>query len=93
MLSLQIDTLGQQIWEYTHQCDHAEIKEVLNLKRNGIADKIKDEQLLESGVRTHHRDLFVRMKCTLTNRGRSINIKSASYKASYKQKYLQSNCI
>lgn len=93
MLTPQIDTLGQQIWEYTHQCDHAEIKEVLNLKRNGIADKIKDEQLLESGVSTHHRDLFVRMKCTLTNRGRSINIKSASYKASYKRKYPQSNFI
>ncbi|KAL7731183.1 hypothetical protein ACLKA6_014375 [Drosophila palustris] len=76
----KIDTLGQQIWEYTHQCDHAEIKEALNLKRNGIADKIKDEQLLESGVSTHHRDIFIRMKCTLTSRGRSINIKSASYK-------------
>ncbi|KRF99923.1 uncharacterized protein Dwil_GK13872 [Drosophila willistoni] len=76
----KIDALGQQIWEYTHQCDHAEIKEALNLKRNGIADKIKDEHLLESGITTHHRDLFVRMKCTLTSRGRSINIKSASYK-------------
>lgn len=25
-------------------------------------------------------DLFLRLKCTLTSRGRSVNIKSASYK-------------
>ncbi|XP_030558770.1 protein similar-like isoform X2 [Drosophila novamexicana] len=87
----KIDTLGQQIWEYTHQCDHAEIKEALNLKRNGIADKIKDEQLIESGVSTHHRDLFVRMKCTLTRSGRSINIKSASYKVIHITGHLRVN--
>ncbi|KAH8268230.1 hypothetical protein KR026_002322 [Drosophila bipectinata] len=75
----KIDTLGQQIWEYSHQCDHAEIKEALSLKRD-MADKVKGEQRQEAGVSTHHRDLFVRLKCTLTNRGRSINIKSASYK-------------
>ncbi|XP_060649956.1 LOW QUALITY PROTEIN: protein similar [Drosophila nasuta] len=87
----KIDTLGQQIWEYTHQCDHAEIKEALNLKRNGIADKIKDEQLSNRGVSTHHRDLFVRMKCTLTSRGRSINIKSASYKVIHITGHLRVN--
>lgn len=76
----QIDMLGQQIWEYAHQCDHAELKEALNIKRNGVADKVKDEHLLEEGISTDHRDLFVRLKCTLTSRGRSINIKSASYK-------------
>ncbi|XP_058979245.1 protein similar isoform X2 [Musca domestica] len=76
----KIDMLGQQIWEYAHQCDHAELKEALNIKRNGVADKVKDEHLLEEGISTDHRDLFVRLKCTLTSRGRSINIKSASYK-------------
>jgi len=79
LLCTQIDTLGQQIWEYSHQCDHAEIKEALSLKRE-IAEKVKNEPQQDSGVSTHHRDLFVRLKCTLTNRGRSINIKSASYK-------------
>ncbi|XP_022211102.2 protein similar isoform X1 [Drosophila obscura] len=78
----KIDTLGQPIWEYSHQCDHAEIKEALSQKRHGTP--VKDEQQLESGsgsgVSTYHRDLFVRLKCTLTSRGRSINIKSASYK-------------
>ncbi|XP_037950951.1 protein similar [Teleopsis dalmanni] len=76
----KIDILGQQIWEYSHQCDHVELEEALNIKRNGILDKIKDENLLEEGLSTDHRDFFVRLKCTLTSRGRSINIKSASYK-------------
>ncbi|XP_065371412.1 protein similar isoform X2 [Calliphora vicina] len=76
----KIDLLGQQIWEYAHQCDHAELKEALNLKRNGLTNKVKDENLLEEGISTDHRDLFVRLKCTITSRGRSINIKSASYK-------------
>uniref|UniRef100_A0A1I8P5B3 Uncharacterized protein n=1 Tax=Stomoxys calcitrans TaxID=35570 RepID=A0A1I8P5B3_STOCA len=76
----KIDMLGQQIWEYAHQCDHAELKEALNIKRNGLSDKIKDEHMQEEGISTDHRDLFVRLKCTLTSRGRSINIKSASYK-------------
>ncbi|KAM7360762.1 HIF-1 transcription factor component sima isoform 2-T3 [Cochliomyia hominivorax] len=76
----KIDILGQQIWEYAHQCDHAELKEALNIKRNGLTDKVKDENLLEEGISTDHRDLFVRLKCTITSRGRSINIKSASYK-------------
>ncbi|KAI8046923.1 hypothetical protein M5D96_003143 [Drosophila gunungcola] len=75
----KIDTLGQQIWEYSHQCDHAEIKDALSLKRE-IAEKVKDEPQQDSVMSTHHRDLFVRLKCTLTSRGRSINIKSASYK-------------
>ncbi|XP_014088303.3 uncharacterized protein sima isoform X2 [Bactrocera oleae] len=76
----KIDILGQQIWEYSHQCDHAELKEALNIKRKGLPDKIKDENMIEEGISTEHRDLFVRLKCTLTSRGRSINIKSASYK-------------
>lgn len=76
--------MGQQIWEYAHQCDHAELKEALNIKRNGLTEKIKDEKLLEEGISTDHRDLFVRLKCTITSRGRSINIKSASYKVSKK---------
>ncbi|XP_036322683.1 protein similar isoform X5 [Rhagoletis pomonella] len=76
----KIDLLGQQIWEYSHQCDHAELKDALNIKRSGRTDKIKDENMIEERLSTDHRDLFVRFKCTLTSRGRSINIKSASYK-------------
>uniref|UniRef100_A0A1A9ZF84 BHLH domain-containing protein n=1 Tax=Glossina pallidipes TaxID=7398 RepID=A0A1A9ZF84_GLOPL len=76
----KIDILGQPIWEYAHQCDHAELKDLLNVKRNGTIEKVKEEQLPNDGIATDHRDAFVRLKCTLTSRGRSINIKSASYK-------------
>lgn len=67
MYSRQIDVMGQPIWEYSHQCDHSEFRDALSGKRS-------DDQL------NLHRDFFMRFKCTLTSRGRSVNIKSASYK-------------
>lgn len=63
--------IGQQVWEYSHQCDHEELREILNGRRGS---KENDEQL------NMHRDMLMRLKCTLTSRGRSVNIKSASYK-------------
>ncbi|XP_053670565.1 protein similar [Anopheles nili] len=75
----QIDIMGQPIWDYSHQCDHDELREALNGRRhspselqNGVANS--DCQPMEN------RDFFLRLKCTLTSRGRSVNIKSASYK-------------
>lgn len=62
--------MGQQIWEYTHQCDHSELREAL-IKRN----QNKNEKITR-------RNVLIRIKCTLTSRGRSVNIKSASYKVS-----------
>lgn len=72
----KIDLMGQPIWDYSHQCDHEELKEALNGKKspsemngsNGDASPLV------------HRDFMLRLKCTLTSRGRSVNIKSASYK-------------
>lgn len=58
-----MDVLGQSIYELSHPCDHAEIKEMLS---------IKDLNAQKS--------YFLRMKCTLTSKGRNVNIKSASYK-------------
>ncbi|CAD7083955.1 unnamed protein product [Hermetia illucens] len=88
----QIDLLGQQIWEYTHQCDHDELKEALNIRRSNLGDE-KPKEGASNGnagingaidnnntLTTAHRDIFLRLKCTLTSRGRSVNIKSASYK-------------
>lgn len=73
---LQIDMIGQQVWEYSHQCDHEELREILTGRRGS-----KDEQL------NMHRDMLMRLKCTLTSRGRSVNIKSASYKVIF-SKYI-----
>lgn len=62
--------IGQQVWEYSHQCDHEELRDILKGRRGSK----EDDQL------NMHRDLLMRFKCTLTSRGRSVNIKSASYK-------------
>lgn len=68
--------IGQQVWDYAHQCDHDELREMLNGRRGAIVKKSK-----ENGAPPYmHRDFLLRLKCTLTSRGRSVNIKSASYK-------------
>lgn len=36
------------------------------------------------------RSFFLRMKCTLTSRGRTVNIKSATWKVTNAKKYLHS---
>lgn len=73
--------LGNQIWDYCHQCDHDELKEALNLKKTKHSSTLIKEEVEETEeLKTVHRDMFIRLKCTLTSRGRSVNIKSASYK-------------
>ncbi|CAG9826478.1 unnamed protein product [Diabrotica balteata] len=62
----QIDLMGQNIFEYSHPCDHEEIREILSGKTS------EDENTSKS--------IFIRMKCTLTNKGRSVTLKSAVYK-------------
>lgn len=61
--------MGQQVWDYTHQCDHSELRDLLSNRHQSK----KDEQ-------KRHGNVLVRIKCTLTSRGRSVNIKSASFK-------------
>ncbi|KAG4078141.1 hypothetical protein HA402_002193, partial [Bradysia odoriphaga] len=67
----QIDVIGQQIWDYSHQCDHDELRDILNGRRDCVEN---------DGAANSHHTMFLRLKCTLTSRGRSVNIKSASYK-------------
>lgn len=73
--------MGQSIWEYTHQCDHTELMELFH-RKSGQSSKLSEEKSgqQERFIDTHQRDVLIRFKCTLTSRGRSINIKSASYK-------------
>ncbi|KAL6444882.1 hypothetical protein ACFW04_002123 [Cataglyphis niger] len=63
----QMDMMGQSVYEYSHPCDHDELRECLSSKPTD-----KDEN------RTCN--FFLRLKCTLTNKGRKVNLKSASYK-------------
>ncbi|EPY80313.1 endothelial PAS domain-containing protein 1 [Camelus ferus] len=69
----QVELTGHSIFDFTHPCDHEEIRENLSLKNgSGFGKKSKD-------VSTE-RDFFMRMKCTVTNRGRTVNLKSATWK-------------
>ncbi|XP_064411698.1 endothelial PAS domain-containing protein 1b isoform X2 [Latimeria chalumnae] len=69
----QVELTGHSIFDYTHPCDHEEIRENLSLKTgSGFGKKNKD-------INTE-RDFFMRMKCTVTNRGRTVNLKSATWK-------------
>ncbi|XP_035256134.1 endothelial PAS domain-containing protein 1b isoform X2 [Anguilla anguilla] len=69
----QVEMTGHSIFDFTHPCDHEEIRENLSFKTGaGFGKKSKDMNT--------ERDFFMRMKCTVTNRGRTVNLKSASWK-------------
>ena len=57
--------MGQSIYDYSHPCDHDEVREMLSLRTDTSDDS---------------RSFFLRLKSTLTSKGRSVNMKSASYK-------------
>ncbi|KAM9316014.1 endothelial PAS domain-containing protein 1 [Gastrophryne carolinensis] len=69
----QVELTGHSIFDFTHPCDHDEIREILSLKCGSGAGKKNKETSTE-------RDFFMRMKCTVTNRGRTVNLKSATWK-------------
>ncbi|XP_041865491.1 endothelial PAS domain-containing protein 1b [Melanotaenia boesemani] len=70
----QVELTGHSIFDFTHPCDHEEIRENLSLKTAGSGFGKKSKDL------STERDFFMRMKCTVTNRGRTVNLKSASWK-------------
>ncbi|XP_048391629.1 endothelial PAS domain-containing protein 1b isoform X3 [Stegostoma tigrinum] len=67
----QVELTGHSIFDFTHPCDHEEIRENLTVKC-GFGKKHRDMNT--------ERDFFMRMKCTVTNRGRTVNLKSATWK-------------
>ncbi|XP_076358893.1 hypoxia-inducible factor 1-alpha-like isoform X2 [Tachypleus tridentatus] len=72
----QIDFMGHSIYDFSHPCDHEEIKEMLSFKDN------------ENAGLSLLRSFFLRLKCTLTNKGRNVNVKSASYKVIHCNGYI-----
>ncbi|XP_067901290.1 endothelial PAS domain-containing protein 1b isoform X2 [Heterodontus francisci] len=69
----QVELTGHSIFDFTHPCDHEEIRENLTVKNApGFGKKHRDMNT--------ERDFFMRMKCTVTNRGRTVNLKSATWK-------------
>ncbi|XP_012535066.1 protein similar isoform X2 [Monomorium pharaonis] len=63
----QMDMMGQSVYEYSHPCDHDELRECLSSKSTDNNEK-------------RACNFFLRLKCTLTSKGRKVNLKSASYK-------------
>uniref|UniRef100_A0A3P9L7H0 Hypoxia inducible factor 1 subunit alpha, like n=1 Tax=Oryzias latipes TaxID=8090 RepID=A0A3P9L7H0_ORYLA len=68
----QLELLGQSIYDFVHPCDQEELRDLLT-PRPGLSKKSLAEQPNEV-------NFFLRMKSTLTNRGRTVNIKSATWK-------------
>ncbi|KAM4625827.1 hypoxia inducible factor 1 subunit alpha a [Polymixia lowei] len=66
----QFDLTGHSVFDYTHPCDQEELRELL-VHRTG-SKKAKELNT--------ERSFFLRMKCTLTSRGRTVNVKSATWK-------------
>ncbi|XP_034960214.1 hypoxia-inducible factor 1-alpha isoform X1 [Zootoca vivipara] len=67
----QFELTGHSVFDFTHPCDQEELREMLT-HRNGSVKKGKEHNT--------ERSFFLRMKCTLTSRGRTVNIKSATWK-------------
>ncbi|XP_011306728.1 hypoxia-inducible factor 1-alpha-like [Fopius arisanus] len=63
----QMDMMGQSVFEYGHPCDHDEIRQCLSMTAEDVEEK-------------RSCNFFLRLKCTLTTKGRKVNLKSASYK-------------
>uniref|UniRef100_A0A8C6WS90 Uncharacterized protein n=1 Tax=Neogobius melanostomus TaxID=47308 RepID=A0A8C6WS90_9GOBI len=68
----QLELLGQSLYEFVHPCDQEEMRDLLTA-RTGVNKKNGSKQSTE-------RSLFLRMKNTLTSRGRTVNLKSATWK-------------
>uniref|UniRef100_A0AAX7VR91 Hypoxia-inducible factor 1-alpha n=1 Tax=Astatotilapia calliptera TaxID=8154 RepID=A0AAX7VR91_ASTCA len=66
----QFDLTGHSVFDFTHPCDQEELREML-IHRPG-SKKSKEPNT--------ERSFFLRMKCTLTSRGRTVNVKSATWK-------------
>uniref|UniRef100_W5JXH2 Endothelial PAS domain protein 1 n=1 Tax=Astyanax mexicanus TaxID=7994 RepID=W5JXH2_ASTMX len=69
----QVELTGHSIFDFTHPCDHEEIRENLSIKAGPVYGRRCKELNTE-------RDFFMRMKCTVTSRGRTVNLKSATWK-------------
>ncbi|XP_067102995.1 hypoxia inducible factor 1 subunit alpha, like isoform X2 [Osmerus mordax] len=65
----QLEMIGQSVYDYIHPCDQEELRDLLTL-RPGVSKKRQQSE----------RNFFLRIKSTMTTRGRTVNIKSATWK-------------
>ena len=76
----QTDLMGHSIYDFSHPCDHNDIKEILSLKPRSELVCLTNNFQPQEAITKFPCTCFVRMKCTLTSKGRNCNLKSASYK-------------
>ncbi|RUS80285.1 hypothetical protein EGW08_011969 [Elysia chlorotica] len=79
----QIELIGQSIYEFAHPCDHEEIKEMLTPRHGAASDSDRAGRSEGHSGRLDHKESraqLLRLKCTLTSKGRNVNLKSATYK-------------
>ncbi|KAG7274621.1 hypothetical protein CRUP_009664, partial [Coryphaenoides rupestris] len=62
--------LGQTVYDFVHPCDEEELRDLL-ISRPGTLKKPEQRRSV---------NFFLRLKSTLTSRGRTVNIKSATWK-------------
>lgn len=67
----QLELLGQSLYDFVHPCDQEELRDLL-APRPGLNKKLSEQPT--------ELNFFLRMKSTLTSRGRTVNIKSADWK-------------
>ncbi|XP_072464165.1 hypoxia-inducible factor 3-alpha isoform X1 [Notamacropus eugenii] len=67
----QLELIGHSVFDFVHPCDQEELQDVLT-PRQGLSKK-KPEAPTE-------RSFSLRMKSTLTSRGRTLNLKAATWK-------------
>ncbi|XP_033631701.1 hypoxia-inducible factor 1-alpha-like [Asterias rubens] len=72
----QIDLMGQSIYDYSHPCDHDEIRE--HLSDHPRLNIIKSSKSKQKQQERHN--FIIRMKCTLTAKGKIVTQKAAIYK-------------
>lgn len=68
----QLDMMGNDIHDFTHLCDHQEIDAILS--------KCDEEHELCQNLMADSFYSLLRLKSTLTGRGKSVNIKQAVFK-------------
>ncbi|XP_038074638.1 hypoxia-inducible factor 1-alpha-like [Patiria miniata] len=73
----QIDLIGQSIYDFSHPCDHEEIRE--HLADHHWMGQANGSKTVKRQQREKHRFLM-RMKCTLTAKGKIVTLKAATYK-------------
>ncbi|XP_066031115.1 LOW QUALITY PROTEIN: hypoxia-inducible factor 3-alpha, partial [Chamaea fasciata] len=66
----QLELIGHSVFDFVHPCDHEELQDVLSPRQGGPRRR---------GERSG-RSFSLRMKSTLTGRGRCLNLKAASWK-------------